>query len=165
MKIRITQMTEGHHTFTETESPRAIGLEDAARYPEEVAVRVEVDKRGRNFYIQEIVHTVAHFQCDRCLEPFTQPLDAEYRVVYSSDRDFVELDEDIRYVAPDQAEIDITEDLRESVLLAVPIKLLCKQDCKGLCPHCGANLNVESCTCAEKTIDPRWEALKKLLSS
>jgi len=83
--------------------------------------------------------------------------------VYTSDTEFLELDEDIRYVAPEQSEIDITEDIRETVLLAIPIKLLCKHDCKGLCPHCGANLNVESCTCAEEMIDPRWEALKKLL--
>ncbi len=163
MKIRISQMEEGHHTFVESENPQAIGLEDESRFSRDVDVRVEVDKRGKNYYIQQIVHTKARFECDRCLEPFVKDLDAEYRVVYTSDTEFLELDEDIRYVAPEQSEIDITEDIRETVLLAIPIKLLCKHDCKGLCPHCGANLNVESCTCAEEMIDPRWEALKKLL--
>jgi uncharacterized protein len=51
--------------------------------------------------------------------------------------------------------------LREQVLLAVPLKVICRQDCKGLCPQCGKNLNTESCSCAEPT-DERWSALKEL---
>ena len=163
MKIRISQLAEGHHTIKATESPRLLGLEDAERYNQNVDVIVEIDKRGSTLYIQEIIHTVARFQCDRCLEQFSQQLDSDFRVVYSSDRAFVELDEDIRFLTPDQGEIDISEDIRETILLSVPIKLLCRSDCKGLCPQCGANLNSESCTCQGPQVDPRWEALKKLM--
>jgi len=47
-------------------------------------------------------------------------------------------------------------------LLAAPLKAICREDCRGLCPHCGRNLNLEQCTCAEPIEDPRWEALKGL---
>ena len=52
--------------------------------------------------------------------------------------------------------------LREQVLLALPLKAICRDDCRGLCPHCGRNLNHEQCTCAEPIEDPRWSALKDL---
>jgi uncharacterized protein len=54
--------------------------------------------------------------------------------------------------------------VREQVLLAVPLKVICREDCKGLCPHCGANLNLEQCSCSEPVEDPRWTALKDLRS-
>jgi uncharacterized protein len=54
--------------------------------------------------------------------------------------------------------------LREQVLLALPLKVICREDCKGLCPHCGANLNDGQCSCADPPEDPRWTALKDLRS-
>jgi len=54
--------------------------------------------------------------------------------------------------------------LREQVLLAVPLKATCRQDCKGLCPQCGANLNLTQCSCAEPAEDPRWSGLRDLRS-
>jgi len=52
--------------------------------------------------------------------------------------------------------------LREQVLLSLPVRTLCKPDCKGLCPRCGKNRNLEACTCEEGPADPRWEALSGL---
>jgi uncharacterized protein len=58
--------------------------------------------------------------------------------------------------------IDLSQMIVEQIVLALPMKPLCRPDCKGLCPHCGVNRNVESCACAPEDIDPRWEALKTL---
>jgi len=52
--------------------------------------------------------------------------------------------------------------VREQVLLALPLKVICREDCKGLCPHCGKNLNTEQCSCAEPVEDLRWSALKEI---
>ena len=52
--------------------------------------------------------------------------------------------------------------VREQVLLALPLKVICREDCRGLCPHCGKNLNTERCSCAEPVEDPRWSALKEI---
>ncbi|HYU46996.1 MAG TPA: DUF177 domain-containing protein, partial [Terriglobales bacterium] len=62
-----------------------------------------------------------------------------------------------------QGESLLLEDaLREQVLLALPLKMVCREDCKGLCPHCGKNLNESQCSCAERLDDPRWAALKEI---
>ena len=59
--------------------------------------------------------------------------------------------------------MDLTDALRESLLLAIPARVLCKPDCKGICPVCGADRNVTDCHCDTRSIDPRLEALKALL--
>ena len=65
------------------------------------------------------------------------------------------------YYAAARAEVVTRLAMREQVLLATPVKLVCREDCKGLCPHCGSNLNVEPCNCQQPS-DPRWAALSDL---
>jgi uncharacterized protein len=57
--------------------------------------------------------------------------------------------------------IDLADDVRQTVVLAVPLKLLCKEECKGLCPRCGADLNKELCICPPEALDARWETLRR----
>jgi len=66
-------------------------------------------------------------------------------------------------VVSDDGWLDLTPLLREQAWVALPMKPLCRPDCKGLCPQCGANLNLESCTCESVKIDPRLALLKDLL--
>jgi uncharacterized protein len=54
--------------------------------------------------------------------------------------------------------------LREQILLALPAKILCKEDCKGLCPECGRNRNTDPCDCAATSVDPRWASLQTIRS-
>ena len=63
---------------------------------------------------------------------------------------------------PTLAVIDLGEDVRQTLILAVPLKLLCRPECKGLCPQCGTNLNNETCSCTTVEADPRWDALRAL---
>ena len=80
-----------------------------------------------------------------------------------------------RMSPPDEAEgmvhidtrqiLDLSEVLRQYLLTNEPLKTLCRPDCQGLCPECGADLNIEKCKCADEAIDPRWGALADLLSS
>jgi len=108
--------------------------------------------------------------CARCLEPVTQNVARKFDLLYrplGADAGREELS-----VTAAEAEIGyyegeglLLEDvLREQVLLAVPIKAICREDCKGLCPHCGKNLNVEQCSCEEPVEDPRWSPLKEIRS-
>jgi uncharacterized protein len=62
----------------------------------------------------------------------------------------------------DGEKIDLTDLVREQILLDLPTQILCQEDCKGLCQKCGANLNEVNCNCEENEIDPRWSALKNL---
>jgi uncharacterized protein len=58
--------------------------------------------------------------------------------------------------------LELEDVLREQILLALPLKTICSENCKGLCAHCGTNLNLEQCSCAEPVEDPRWSVLKDI---
>jgi len=112
--------------------------------------------------------TKVEMLCARCLEPIARDVSKKFDLLYrpqGSDAGKEELS-----VTAAEAEIGyyrgeglLLEDvLREQVLLALPLKAICREDCKGLCPHCGKNLNQEQCDCAEPMDDPRWSALKDI---
>jgi len=64
---------------------------------------------------------------------------------------------------PDTVEIDLTDRVIEYLILTIPMKNICRSECKGICPGCGADLNHETCRCVETAVDPRWEGLRKLM--
>ncbi len=108
--------------------------------------------------------------CARCLEPVRNPLGGEFDLIFRplgvdagpAERALGAPETEIGYY---QEEGLVLEDvLREQVLLSLPARTLCRQDCKGLCPRCGLNLNTESCTCDAPSADPRWSALSDLRS-
>lgn len=112
--------------------------------------------------------TTLELLCARCLEPVPQNLARKFELLYrpqGSDAG----KEEISVTAAD-AEVGYYKDhgllledvLREQVLLAVPLKVICREDCKGLCPHCGMNLNAEPCSCASPSEETRWAALKEI---
>jgi uncharacterized protein len=108
--------------------------------------------------------------CARCLEPVEHALKGEFDLIFrplgvdggGSEHSITDAETEIGYYQKDGL---LLEDvLREQVLLSLPAKTLCREDCKGLCPHCGRNLNSESCTCETVPSDPRWSALSDLSS-
>ncbi len=129
-----------------------------------------VEKAGDAYVISGKLDMHFSCPCDRCLEPvnmdFTEDLMitlsplGEYPDMASSGEEGLTDEEAGMYVTP-KDHFDISELLREEVLLLVPEKRLCRQDCKGICQGCGAALNSEKCTCVKET-DSRWSALDKL---
>jgi len=93
-------------------------------------------------------------ECDRCLEPIKS--NEEFKLVKQYDIKDIE--------SSDKEGIDLEETVIEKILLNMPSKVLCKDDCLGLCPDCGINLNKESCDCKENQINPKFAALGKLLN-
>jgi uncharacterized protein len=112
----------------------------------------------------------ANVSCARCLEPVSVPLEVELEEVYKPTIDMltgktVVPDEEDRALWIDERHIlDLTEVLRQDVLLALPLNAVCRDDCKGLCPTCGKNLNEETCDCHPEP-DPRWGPLVDLLKT
>jgi len=99
-------------------------------------------------------------QCVRCLEDIELQLSTDFTELYAfSQRTMT----DSELLVPDDGKIDLTPLVREYLLLEVPHKPVCKPDCAGLCPQCGANWNVETCDCKHDDIDPRLAKLKDLL--
>ena len=106
--------------------------------------------------------------CARCVEPVEIPLAAEFDLIFrpaeadreSGERAISAPETEIGYYQEDSLALE--DVLREQVLLSLPVRTLCKPDCKGLCPRCGANRNLKPCSCDEGPSDPRWEALTGL---
>jgi len=108
--------------------------------------------------------------CARCVEPVEIPLKADFDLIFRPagadqdppERSITAPETEIGYYQKDSLQLE--DVLREQVLLSLPVRTLCKEDCKGLCPRCGANLNTDPCGCDKGPSDPRWEALSGLRS-
>src|ERR1035437_2095384 len=106
--------------------------------------------------------------CARCVEPVEIPLRADYDLIYRpaaadadpTERSITAPETEIGYYQGDSLALE--DVLREQVLLSLSLKTLCKPDCKGLCPRCGADRNRQPCSCDVGPSDPRWEALAGL---
>jgi uncharacterized protein len=112
-------------------------------------------------FVQGIVKSQLCLECVRCLESFVLPITLELEEIFRLPG--AGLSPDVSYAVGDDGWLDLAPLLREYAWVAIPMKPLCHPDCKGLCPQCGANLNLESCTCESARIDPRLALLKDLL--
>ena len=174
MFITVKELELRKVLFDEAFPPGAIdlGQEVEQKTPLLAAGRVELvreDRGGKD--IVEDIRLVGNFStslvlpCSRCLEPVAHAVAEAFDLLYrplgadasGKDASIGLAEMEIGYY---QGEGILLEDvLKEQVLLALPVKLLCRADCQGLCPHCGSNRNAESCNCASNVSDPRWTAL------
>jgi uncharacterized protein len=148
--------------------------------PSEVAGTVRRDQ-GTTIVLDARVRSSMEVACGRCLEPFVIPVDAHVETRFVPPAEFATVTAETAArngalkrggeIEPDVADhdlglaeyrdetIDLGEVVREQLYLALPMKPLCQQDCKGLCPVCGANRNRETCACQNEWVDPRMAAL------
>lgn len=132
------------------------------------AVNGKVRLSGSQVFVNGHIETRAQVECDRCLKAIELPVDTDFNLEYISDSDYesteaAELSEDDLLVSVfDGKAIDVDEIVKEQILLAVPTRMLCREDCKGICPECGSDRNTGECNCVTNDIDPRWAALKNL---
>lgn len=126
----------------------------------------ETQRVGGKAHIRGTITSDISLNCARCLEPVAKHIKVLFDDVFldaseAPDADELEVGVDELDESPVEAgKIDIVEVLREQILLALPDRVFCTEDCKGLCPKCGANRNLIDCKCADDEIDPRWAALK-----
>ncbi len=162
LTINISRLSEGSHEYDFETEPKNLDLD--ARFVDRVVVHADLEKTGRQIFLRVKVGTKAHFICDRCLDDFGTDLSTQYEIVFITDASAEQGsdEEEMQYLGLDETTIDLGEDVRQFLILAVPLKLLCKEDCQGLCPKCGSNRNKIKCGCRENDADPRWEVLKKV---
>lgn len=132
------------------------------RFPFVTPVELEGEIENRAGVVKLVFHVkfCLALCCDRCLKELRRDF------AYSFDHTLVRsrnTDND-EYVVCEDGFLDLWELTRTDLLLELPVKILCSPDCKGLCPHCGTDLNVGSCECEKKEIDPRLAPLSQLLS-
>ncbi|GIP21372.1 MULTISPECIES: DUF177 domain-containing protein [Paenibacillus] len=112
-------------------------------------------------HVQGNLSTELDMTCSRCLKPLKKQIGIgfEERFKYSENAEDVQNEEDdIRYIAED--DVDLVPFIEEDLLLNLPFAAICKDDCKGLCPTCGTDLNERECGCDREVVDPRLAALK-----
>jgi uncharacterized protein len=162
-RINISNLSEGIHEYHFEAKPSKIGLDES--FCGMVKIDAKIDKSVRQIFLQAEIQAEGSFFCDRCLENFHQELNTAYSMVYiQGARSTIDLnkEEEIQILKADMNYIDLDDDVQQYLLLTIPQKLLCKEDCQGFCPTCGVNKNIASCTCGALAVDSRWDALKKL---
>jgi uncharacterized protein len=138
------------------------------RFLAPIRISLTLSRSGRTVLVESRILAEAEFSCDRCLERFTSVLSSAQKNILkpkprASNGEEAELrEEDLETDFYEGEEIDLTPLLQDQVLLALPAKSVCLEDCRGLCPQCGRNRNRGTCQCAEREIDPRLEPLKKI---
>jgi uncharacterized protein len=170
MLLDLTRYRRPLDRFARTFQPADIGGEDDAyRVVSPVELGFEIHKDRHKFRLVGTVHAELELECSRCLEPFALTVDAPFDLRYlpapavtavAQEREVPDEDLDLSFYRDDH--IDLNELLREQFYLALPMKPLCREECRGLCPRCGANLNTAACDCAATWEDPRLAALKGL---
>ena len=114
---------------------------------------------AERFYWSGRIAGAVASQCRRCLTAVSAPVAEEVHVFFTDSPDDEVGDPDVYRLPPRASEIDLRPAIREQWLLAAPAFALCRDDCKGLCPRCGADLNAGACDCPPET-DSRWAALR-----
>ena len=142
--------------------------DEAFRVVVPVSLAFDIFKDKQHFRLAGKVTTTLELPCSRCLDPFTAPVDQEFDLRYSphtansgeGEREIEEDDLTTAFYENDQ--IDLGHMMHEQFVLSLPMKPLCGDSCKGLCPICGTNLNKSTCDCKPVWEDPRLAALREL---
>ncbi len=168
MLLDLSRLRSGVETLTRRYEPPAFGLEhEDFRLVAPVDLAGEARKDAQKVRLTGRLTTTLQCECGRCLEPFTVPVDAKIDVILlpsnenvgEAEQEVAEDDMGVSFYK--DGVVDLGELMREQFYLALPMKPLCQEDCRGLCPVCGINRNRETCTCEMTWVDPRLEALKR----
>jgi uncharacterized protein len=160
LRINISKLSEGTHQHSLKATAEEVGLD--ARFTKNVLVEATLEKTSRQLYLHVQLKTGGVFTCDRCLEDFETDVSSTYGVMYVTDNGASGADkEEVQVLSPEASTIDLGEDVRQFTVLSLPLKMLCREDCAGLCPSCGTNLNRSTCQCLKEQMDSRLSGLQK----
>jgi uncharacterized protein len=177
MFLDIKELELQPRDFEEEFAPDAIDLGSEARQATQLKAsgRAELveEHQSKHQIIKDIrlrgrLSAGLELQCARCLEPVKQDVKRDFELLYrplgaDAGRDELSVTDAEAEIGYYQGEgLELADVLREQVLLALPLKIVCRENCKGLCPQCGKNLNQEQCSCSAHVEDPRWAALKDI---
>jgi uncharacterized protein len=170
MQLDVAKIREGHQRVERTDEPSAFTAEDSYTIVSPVHLGGDLQRSGGKVRLTGRLQTVIELACSRCLEALPVPVDTKYELLYlpaseeaaavGEERELE--DEDLGTSYYRDGVIDLADLVREQIYLALPMKPLCQDACRGLCPQCGTNLNTGSCTCAPGWEDPRLAPLKAL---
>jgi len=127
-------------------------------FDENLNINLTLLNTGEYIHVEGKIDNVLEVDCDRCLRRFKMPFSFDIDENFSENPN----EEDVLPIENDR--IDLKRAIVNNLLLNLPIKFICNEACRGLCPYCGKDLNEEECKCDVDDIDPRFAVLKKLLN-
>ena len=158
MKVDIRELVELSGSF---EGDETVVIEDPMGGELAMPCRVRVDFRQGHGTIHFNGQVTASLltQCHRCLDPVRYDLVGDFELMVRRGEHGAEEGEDVVTLPVHQYDVDLDPYVHEAVVLGTPMIVLCRDDCRGLCPTCGVNWNRETCSCRPDE-DPRWDALR-----
>ncbi len=169
MRIEVDKLEEHGGKFVHVYQVNELPLDDPEVRlvgPGEVSGRVR--RAGKEVELRGNLHAKVEVVCGRCLKPVELPISTEFTerfvraVSWAAEEQHELHEEDLNIGVFDGKAIELDDLVREELLLAVPVNVLCSQDCKGLCPICGVDRNLNDCQCENDEIDSRWQGLEHL---
>jgi uncharacterized protein len=169
LALNLARIRTAHEEFAKVYDPEMVSSAgDTFAVVAPVALSFDIHKSGTEFRLAGSVKTTLELPCSRCLEPLTWPVEATFDLKYLP-RELNTGDEEREVGADDLSTafyendtIDLGQLMREQFYLSLPMKPLCGDDCQGLCPQCGTNLNRGTCSCVREWDDPRFAALRSM---
>jgi len=168
LSLDLNKIRTAQERFEQVYAPDQLPAEEDFRVAAPVSLAFDIFKDKQQFRLVGRVETTLELPCSRCLEPFTLPVEQTFDLRYQphaqnageGEREIEE--DDLTTAFYEDDEIDLGQLMREQFYLSLPMKPLCADDCRGLCPVCGTNLNRGTCDCKRSWDDPRLGALKEL---
>jgi uncharacterized protein len=170
MRLDLGRIRSAHERYEKRYDPEAFRADVQYRVVDPVTLMFDIHKDDQRFRLEGSVRSTLELTCSRCLEAFRWTVDEPFELTYEprsaqiADAEREIADEDFSTAVYDNDEIDLEQLIRERFEMSLPMKPLCRPDCKGLCQVCGINLNRGICACKNTWEDPRLAALKKLKS-
>ena len=169
MVLRVSDLTEeGVHIETSQEPQWLVNLPElwSGNSGLKLISKIRIDLRLTRV-LKEIsvigdVRLSIETPCSRCVEPVKIELNPQVALVLSPGDKIGEQDINLEHETYQGDEIDLSDSIREQVAISMPVKVVCSDNCAGLCTTCGVNLNKDSCECDKDQIDPRFAILKDL---
>ncbi|MDQ7816013.1 MAG: DUF177 domain-containing protein [Melioribacteraceae bacterium] len=164
MIIKYTNFSDGIHLINFEEPVEKLGLENL--FFGNVIVDCRMDKSQHQIVLNCEATVNFKMICDRCNSESDTKLKSNFLLSYLFSKGPQESDDyNVKFLTADEDKINISKDVYEYTELTIPMKKLCREDCKGLCPVCGKNLNQITCDCHIEKHSDIWEPLKKLKSN
>lgn len=169
MEINVAQLLKD--TIGSTRDYEVDTSVDIEGFNDAIRGKVMLMRTDHGILARATLTTDIEIPCSRCLSPFDYSLSLNIEEEYFP---IIDINSGVALPSPEEPGcftiderniLDLTEAIRQYALMAVPMKPLCREECAGLCPVCGVNLNQSSCDCQSGQVDPRWSELSKLVLS
>ena len=164
MRINVAQQLKGF-----LGSSRSYTIDEITEEGYPIKAQVKLVRTNRSILVTGQLKTIVNSTCSRCLKEFEQPMELKIEEEYFPARDMLTgmptpMIEDMDgFVIGEDHILDLSEAVRQNILLNLSTKPVCRPECAGLCNRCGHNLNQGACHCPEESFDPRWSPLREML--